>query len=182
PPETMAPAPTPPEASHPTPIEAAPPRPRPEPPPQAPPPPEPPRATAPPPTPPPAPGLAPSPRKAPRLAIGLAVGVALVLALAVFAWQAMYGDVTEETYVVQPYTPPSELISARERITGHEAPDASSPVAVVFGQGVTLNVTGRVSRGLGADWYAVAWNGRTVFVRQQDAVPGSGAPPAPVVR
>ncbi len=105
-----------------------------------------------------------------------------MLGIAVFAWQSTFGGNGEETYTVQPYTPPSELISARERITGHQAPDSASPIAVVFGQGVTLNVTGRVSRGLGNDWYAIAWNGQTIFVRQSDATPGSGAPPAPVVR
>jgi TonB family protein len=52
----------------------------------------------------------------------------------------------------------------------------------MFGEGVTLNVTGRVARGLGNDWYAVARNEQTIFVRQQDVVAGSGAPPAPDVR
>jgi TonB family protein len=47
----------------------------------------------------------------------------------------------------------------------------------MFGAGVTLNVTGRVSRPLGGDWYAISWNNQTAFVRQQDAVAGQGAPP-----
>lgn len=118
----------------------------------------------------------------PWVAVGLAVAVALALAFAVFAWRTTFNGAGEEAYTVQPFTPSTEIISARDRITGHEAPDGASPVMVVFGQGVTLNVTGRVARGLGNDWYAIAWNERTVFVRQQDATPGSGAPPAPIIR
>jgi protein TonB len=45
-----------------------------------------------------------------------------------------------------------------------------------------LNVTGRASRGIGNDWYAVSWNDQTVFVRTSDATTGSGAPPEMVVR
>ncbi len=113
--------------------------------------------------------------------IGVAAAVLVIGAFAV--WRAqMSGAESENAYTVQPYTPPTELISANERVSGYEAPDTSSPVAVQFGQGVTLNVTGRVSRGLGGEWYAVAWNNRTVFVRQEDAVAGSGAPPGLPVR
>jgi TonB family protein len=116
------------------------------------------------------------------VAILIAVGVAVVLGIAVFAWQSNFSGGGDEAYTVEPYTPQTELISARERVPGHDAPDGASETVVVFGQSVTLMVTGRVARGLGNDWYAVAWNGRTVFVRQQDVVAGSGAPPTPVVR
>ena len=111
----------------------------------------------------------------------IAAAAAIVLAAGYAVWtsQANRGD---EPVVVEPYTPETELISARERVRGHEAPDGASPVAVEFGQSVTLNVTGRVNRGIGNDWYAVAWNDRTVFVRAGDVTPGSGAPPEMVVR
>jgi TonB family protein len=58
----------------------------------------------------------------------------------------------------------------------------ASPVIVMFGQGVTLNVSGRVQRGLGNYWYAISWNEQTAYVRIQDVVAGSGAPPSPIVR
>lgn len=139
--------------------------------------PEPPPAEPPPSPPQAAPAPAPS-QKPPWLPIMIGVAVA-VLAIAAFAiWRTqMSGAEAENAYTVQPYMPPTELISARERAPGYEEPDTTSPVAVQFGQGVTLNVTGRVSRGLGGEWYAVAWNDRVVFVRQEDAVAGSGAPP-----
>lgn len=148
------------------------PPPQPAPPPEPPPPPE---------TPAPAAPSAPA-RAVPWVAIGIAVAVAAVLGLAMFAWQTSFRGAGADAYQVEPFTPQTEIISARERVSGHETPDASSAIVVQFGQGVTLNVTGRVARGLGNDWYAIAWNGQTVFVRQQDATPGSGAPPAPVVR
>lgn len=107
----------------------------------------------------------------------IGVGVAIALLAAFFVWRTQFSGPSEETYAVQPYTPPTELISARERVPGRAAPDDSSEVLVEFGQGVTLNVTGRVSRGLGNDWYAVGWNDTTAFIRQSDAVTGSGAPP-----
>jgi TonB family protein len=49
----------------------------------------------------------------------------------------------------------------------------------MFGQGVTLVVNGRVSRGLGDDWYAIVWNNQRAFVRVSDTAAGSGAPPVP---
>jgi TonB family protein len=113
-------------------------------------------------------------------AIGAAL--ALVLVAGFIIWRTQFAGPGDEAYTVQPYTPQTELITARERVPGYQEPDTASQVAVQFGQGVTLNVTGRVSRGLGNDWYAVGWNDQTVYVRTSDAVAGSGAPPAPVVR
>lgn len=113
----------------------------------------------------------------------IGVGVAVVLLAGFFVvQQQMAGRAADEAFTVEAFTPPTELIAARERAPGYAQPDTASPVAVEFGSGVTLNVTGRVSRGLGNDWYAVAWNDQTVFVRQSDAVAGSGAPPAMTVR
>jgi len=82
-------------------------------------------------------------------------------------------------YIVQPFTPQTELVTASERVMAHAQPDIASPGVVMFGQGVTLNVNGRVSRGLGDDWYAVTWNNQRAFVRVADTAVGSGAPPAP---
>lgn len=138
----------------------------------------PPPAPAPPAAVPPAGALAHLPWR--PILIGVAVIALLIAGFAV--WRTQFAGGSDEPVVVEPYTPPSELISARERVRGHDQPDASSPVAVEFGAGVTLNVTGRVQRGLAGDWYAVNWNERTVFVRLQDATPGSGAPPVPEVR
>ncbi len=117
----------------------------------------------------------------PWLPILIGVAVVAVLVAGFFAWRMQSGRAADDAYLVEPYTPPSELISASERVRGHEAPDTGAPVAVEFGAGVTLNVTGRVARGLGNDWYAVGWNERTVFVRVQDTSAGSGAPPVPIV-
>jgi len=103
--------------------------------------------------------------------------VALALLAAFFVWRTQFSGPSEAAYTVQPYTPPTELIASRERVPGRAAPDDGSEILVEFGQGVTLNVTGRVSRGLGNDWYAIAWNDTTAFIRQSDAVSGSGAPP-----
>ncbi len=108
--------------------------------------------------------------------IGVAVVALLVAGFALWRTQ-LSGAQQANAYTVQPFTPPTELVSASERAPGYEAPDTGSPVAVQFGQGVTLNVTGRVSRGIGGEWYAVSWNDRTVFVREQDAVAGDGSPP-----
>ncbi len=117
------------------------------------------------------------------MAILALVGVALLLAAGLFAWRTLAENGGEETaYVVQPYAPSTELITARDRVEARAEPDAASRVIVIFGQGVTLNVSGRVQRGLGNDWYAITWNEQTAFVRTQDAVAGSGAPPTPVVR
>lgn len=135
---------------------------------------------------PPQPNDLPSPSATPGRPSWLVVAIAAALAVALLAgfavWRMQNAGDGEAAYVVEPYTPPSELISAHERARGHATPDASSAVLVEFGAGVTLSVTGRVARGLGNDWYAVGWNERTVFVRQQDARPGSGAPPAPIIR
>ncbi|MGH6951917.1 MAG: TonB family protein, partial [Vitreimonas sp.] len=87
------------------------------------------------------------------------------------------GAPTQEAYVVAPYAPQQQLVSARERVLAHAQPDASSPVVVMFGAGAPLDVNGRVSRGIGNDWYRIAWNGQTAFVRQPDAVAGGEAPP-----
>ncbi len=152
----------------------------PEPPPSEPPPPQ-----APPPVAPPEPIASPEPSAQPAAAtqqipwkpILIGVGVALAMLAAFFIWRTQFSGPSEEIYAVQPYTPTTELIAARERVPGRAAPDEGSEVLVEFGQGVTLNVTGRVSRGLGNDWYAVAWNETTAFIRQSDAVTGSGAPP-----
>lgn len=83
----------------------------------------------------------------------------------------------EEAYTVAPYAPQQALVSARERVLAYAEPDAASPVVVMFGAGAELDVNGRVSRGIGNDWYRIAWNGQTAFVRQQDAAPGGEAPP-----
>lgn len=133
---------------------------------------------APPPPPAPLPPPPPPQQGPPWLVIAI---VAIVLGVIAFGYFAMNnpigGGSANTTYAVQPYTPPGELVAARERVEARAAPDAASPAIVMFGQGATLNVTGRVSRGLGEDWYAISWNNRTAFVRTQDAVAGSGAPP-----
>jgi periplasmic protein TonB len=134
--------------------------------------------SAPPPEPPPQPVPEPAPQKRPPwLPIAIGVAAAVILGLGFLAYRGMSGGVAPDAYTVEAYTPQTELITASERVPGYEAPDTASPQAVTFGSGVTLNVTGRVSRGLGGEWYAVAWNERTVFVRQSDAVTGAGAPP-----
>ena len=167
----------------------------PAPPPPPPPPAEPVRVQSPPPPPPrferPAPppphyppAAPPAARGVPWIPILIVVAIIVALVLGAFAWRSFSGagGEVESTYVVQPYTPATELITGRDRVEARAEPDASSRVVVIFGQGVTLNVSGRVQRGLGNDWYAINWNNQTAFVRTQDVVPGSGAPPAPVVR
>lgn len=162
-----------------------------EPPAPPPPPPEPVRAQSPPLPPPrierPAP---PPPQAPPPVAKGLpwipilaVVGILVILLAGAFAWRAVSGEgAQEETYAVQPFTPTTELITGRDRVEARAEPDAASRIVVIFGQGVTLNVFGRVQRGLGNDWYQISWNGQNAFVRTQDVVAGSGAPPAPIVR
>jgi TonB family protein len=140
-----------------------PPAPPPEPPPQA--------------APEPAPAAASPQQRPPWLPIAIGAAAAVILGLGFLAYRSISGGAAEDAFTVEAYAPQTELITASERVPGYEAPDAASPQAVTFGAGVTLNVTGRVSRGLGGDWYAVAWNERTVFVRQSDAVTGEGAPP-----
>jgi TonB family protein len=129
------------------------------------------------PAPEPAPAAASPQQRPPWLPIAIGAAAAVILGLGFLAYRSMSGGAAEDAYTVEAYAPQTELITASERVPGYEAPDAASPQAVTFGAGVTLNVTGRVSRGLGNDWYAVAWNERTVFVRQSDAVAGEGAPP-----
>ncbi len=139
---------------------------------------------APPPADPAPPPEPPDGQRPPWLPIAIAVAAALVLGLGVFALRGAFvgGAGDESAYTIAPYTPPTELITARDRVMGYAEPDMGSEVLVMFGEGVTLNVNGRVARGLGNDWYSVAWNEQTAFVRQQDVVTGSGAPPAPEVR
>jgi hypothetical protein len=149
-----------------------PPAPPPEPPPPAP------EAAAPQPAP-----VAFAAPKLPWIPILIVGGIIAVLVVGALSWQAVSGrSVDESAYVVQPFTPSEELITARDRVEARAEPDTASPVVVVFGQGVTLNVTGRVSRSLGNDWFQISWNNRSAFIRAQDAVTGSGAPPTPIVR
>jgi TonB family protein len=84
-----------------------------------------------------------------------------------------------DAYTVQPYTPPSQLISVGDHVLAHARPDAASPGVVMFGPGVALTITGRVSRGFADDWYAITWNNQTAFIRQQDAAPGAATAPPP---
>jgi hypothetical protein len=151
---------------------------------QSPPPPPPPRIERPAPPPQYPPAAPPAARGVPWLAIAIVAAIVVALVIGAFAWRSFSGSGGEQesTYVVQPYTPTTELITGRDRVEARVEPDAASRIVVIFGQGVTLNVSGRVQRGLGNDWYAINWNNQTAFVRTQDAVPGSGAPPAPVVR
>jgi periplasmic protein TonB len=136
----------------------------------------------PPPVPPPAvPSAAPW-RSLPIVPILAVVAVILVLAVAALALRGFSGGPPEEAYTVEPFTPQTEMVTGVDRVTAYAEPDGNSAAVVMFGQGVTLNVTGRVSRGLGGDWYAISWNDRTAYVRLQDAIAGSGAPPAPDVR
>lgn len=141
----------------------------PEPPAPAPPPPAAPRVSAPP---------APARRGSALPVIAAAVVVALALGGFLLARSGLLsGAPVEDAYTVAAYTPPQPLVSARERVLAYAQPNASSPVVVMFGAGAELDVRGRVSLGLGNDWYQIAWNGQTAFVRQQDAVAGGEAPP-----
>ena len=151
---------------------------------QSPPPPPLPRVERPAPPPPQAPTSPPAGRGVPWIPILIVVAIIVALVIGAYAWRSFSGagGEQESAYVVQPYTPTTELITGRDRVEARAEPDASSRVVVIFGQGVTLNVSGRVQLGLGNDWYAINWNNQTAFVRTQDVVPGSGAPPAPIVR
>lgn len=186
PPATEAVEPPAPEEPPPVVEAAAPPPPRevpPPPPPPPAPPPFPPPPAAEPAAPPPSAPVSFSVPKLPWIPILIVVGIIAVLVAGVMSWQAMTGRSVDETaYVVQPFTPTEEIITARDRVEARAEPDTASPVVVMFGQGVTLNINGRVSRGLGNEWFQISWNNRNAFVRAQDAVTGSGAPPTPIVR
>ena len=141
----------------------------------------------------PAPSPAPLPPPQPRAPAGAApfggeasvrrivIAAAAIIVLALGGYylvrSGVFGGAGEAGYTVEAYQPPQQLISARERVLAHAQPDAASPTVVMFGQGVALDVNGRVSRGLGNDWYRIAWNGQTAFIRQQDTVAGEEAPP-----
>jgi TonB family protein len=114
--------------------------------------------------------------------IGLAAIAVLVLGVYYLGQSGglFHGSQTSAAnYTVQPFTPQTEIVTASEHVMAHAQPDIASPGVVMFGQGVTINVNGRVSRGLGDDWYAITWNNQRAFVRVADAAAGSGAPPAP---
>jgi TonB family protein len=91
----------------------------------------------------------------------------------------MSGSQSAGVYTVAPYTPPSQLVSAHDHVMAYVRPDTASPGVIMFGPGVALTVTGRVSRGFANDWYAITWDGHTAFVRQQDAVAGAATAPPP---
>jgi TonB family protein len=126
------------------------------------------------------PAGAPAPSAAPVI-VG-AIMVAVLVICGYVAWQnralftASHGP---GAYAVQPYAPPSQLISAHDHVLAYTQPDTSSTQVVMFGPGVALAVNGRVSRGFGNDWYAITWNGQTAFVRASDAVPGQATAPPP---
>ena len=150
---------------------------------------------APEPAPTPTPALAPATAPAPPAGAGgpqpngpstrlllIIGGVIVLIVLVAFGLSQLSGmstTTTADNYTVQPYKPPAQLISAGDRIVAYQHPDVHSAPVVMFGQGIALDVTGRVSRGLGNDWYAIAWNGGTAFVRQQDAI--AGTPVAPPI-
>lgn len=87
------------------------------------------------------------------------------------------GKAPEQQFAVTPYTPPTHLVTTGTEISAHARPDEASPTLVLFGPDVQLNITGRVSRGLGNDWYAISWNNQTAFVRVSDTTAGEGTPP-----
>ena len=113
----------------------------------------------------------------------LLIIAAIILALAIGAFFLVGSGVLfslgqqQGAYAIESYTPPQQLVSASEHVMAHAEPDASSPTVVMFGAGAVLDVNGRVTRGLGNDWYRISWNEQTAFVRQQDTAIGDGAPP-----
>lgn len=135
---------------------------------------------------PPPPGQpAPSPQGGGQPAwMPYAIGAAVIAVIALVAWslRGPGGAPAEDEFTVEAFSPSAPVMTAREGVIGYEAPSTEARQAVMFGEGVALNVTGRVSRGLGNDWYALTWNDQTVFVRVADATAGDGAPPAPIVR
>ncbi|WP_395647849.1 hypothetical protein [Terricaulis sp.] len=146
---------------------------------------------------PPPPAAAPQPAPAPQLprAPGPSTNRVLIIAgMVVAALVVIYailsnggihfnsGKQAEQQFTVQPYVPPQHLMTTGEEVRAHSQPDVASPTLVIFGPEVALNVTGRVSRGLGNDWYAINWNSQTAFIRSADTVVGEGAPPTMQVR
>lgn len=114
------------------------------------------------------------------LIVGAVVIVVLAVAFGLSQLNSFSASQSQaDNYAVQPYTPPSQLISASDHVIAYQKPDAHSPSVMMFGQGLALNVTGKVSRGIGNDWYAIDVNGATAFIHQQDAV--AGAPIAPPI-
>ena len=108
---------------------------------------------------------------------------AVVIVLALGAYFIARSDLLtggvppDEAFTVETFAPPSQLITVGERVLAHARPDVASPTVVMFGEGAALDVNGRVSRGLGNDWYQIVWNGQTAYVRVQDTAAGEGAPP-----
>ncbi|MFT3727037.1 MAG: energy transducer TonB [Terricaulis sp.] len=114
------------------------------------------------------------------LIVGVVVVAVLLLAFGLsqlngFTASQPAGD----NYTVQSYKPDTQLISASDHVIAYQKPDTNSPAVMMFGQGLALNVTGRVSRGIANDWYAIDLNGTTAFIRQQDAA--AGTPVAPPI-
>jgi hypothetical protein len=123
---------------------------------------------------------APSSGNGPALIIiGVIVAVALGALVISQAGTWFAPRPRDDAYTVQPYTPPSQLISTGDHVLAHARPDLASPGVVMFGPGVAFTITGRVSRGFGDDWYAITWNNQTAFIRQQDATPGTATAPPP---
>lgn len=114
------------------------------------------------------------------LIVGAVVVLVLLVALGLSQLTSMTGTQSAaDNYTVQPYKPQAQLISGSDHVIAYQKPDLHSLAVVMFGQGLAINVTGRVSRGLGNDWYAIDYNGTTAFIRQQDAV--AGTPVAPPI-
>ena len=129
----------------------------------------------------PAPGPAPErPHQgAMPIIIGAAVVVVLLLGGYIFSqnrslFPSSHGPLR---YEVQAFSPPAPLITAGDHIIAHVDPDAGSAQVVIFGQGVGLQVNGRVSRGFGDDWYAIVWNGQRAFVQARDTTTGQAVAP-----
>jgi TonB family protein len=131
----------------------------------------------------PAPSAAPAPAAATGRVGQLLIIGAVIFALAIGVFFLVGSGVLfsigqqQAAFTVEDYAPPQRLVSASEHVLAHAQPDASSTTVVMFGAGAELDVNGRVSRGIGNDWYRISWNGQTAFVRQQDTAVGEGAPP-----
>lgn len=144
-----------------------------------------------PPPPPAAPQPAPAPARPPGPSTNrvlLVAGVVVASLVIIYAILSNGGihfsgpKQADQQFTVEPYTPPQHLVTSGEEVRGHAQPDVESQTVVIFGPDVALNVTGRVSRGLGNDWYAINWNNQTAFVRTADTIAGEGAPPTVEVR